>query len=79
MDSWVIGEKCRRKGGASMITYYVAETSDTGVRLQVIRSGRAQGIGRWHSWKIMEMDFTPSAKKLGKITWYGHGTEESKR
>lgn len=69
---WVPGEKCRRKGGSSMITYYVADTSEDGVRLQVLRGGRLIGAGKWHSWKTMEMDFAPSAKKLSKLTWYGN-------
>lgn len=69
---WVPGEKCRRKGGSSMITYYVANTNEDGVLLQVVKGGRRVGAGKWHSWKIMEMDFACSAKKLSKLTWYGN-------
>ena len=76
---WVPGEKCRRKGTGAMNVYFVADTSETGALLQVIKGGKRLGAGRWHSWKNMEMDFIPSAKKLGKTTWYGAGTEEAKK
>ena len=73
-EKWNTGEKCRRKGGTSMVTYFVAETSESGARLQVVKGGKRIGIGRWHSWKIMEMDFTPSAPRLGKLAWFGNHT-----
>ena len=71
-ERWIVGEKCRRKGGNSMITYFVADTSETGVLLKIFKGGQATGTGRWHSWKIMKLDFLPSATKLAKLAWYGN-------
>ena len=72
-QSWTTGEKCRRKGGNSMITYFVADTNEDGVMLKIFKGGRPIGTGKWHSWKNMEYEFLPSSsKRLSKLAWYGN-------
>ncbi len=72
-ESWTPGEKCRRKGGNSMIIYFVADTSVDGVLIKVWKGGRPIGTGKWHSWNIMQHEFMPSTKgRPGKQAWYGN-------
>ncbi len=54
-----------------MITYFVADTSEEGVLLKIFKGGRPVGTGIWHSWRNMELDFSPSAKQLSKLAWFG--------